>query len=120
MSQNCLVKTHYLDELKPLSKTYSEGDTGPEVKRIKEWLILWQLNQYVVDHVITLDDHFDATATATVSELQNFFNLPKTGVVDAAMWQNLTFPLREATNLKLYNLSTSRERQVYFASRHRR
>ena len=35
MSQTCLVKTHYLDELKPLSKTYKEGDTGPEVKRIK-------------------------------------------------------------------------------------
>ena len=118
MSQHCLVKTHYLDELKPLSKIYSEGDTGPEVKRIKEWLILWQLDQYVVDHVITLDDNFDATATAAVSELQNFFNLPKTGIVDAAMWQNLTLPLRAATNLTTYNLSTSRERQVYFASRH--
>ena len=71
-----------------------------------------------MDHVITLDDHFDATATAAVGELQNFFNLPKTGVVDAAMWQNLTLPLREATNLTTYNLSTSKERQVYFASRH--
>ena len=28
MSQTCLVNTHYLDELKPLSKTYSEGTRG--------------------------------------------------------------------------------------------
>lgn len=28
MSQNCLVKTHYLDELKPLSKIYKEGARG--------------------------------------------------------------------------------------------
>ena len=57
MSPTCLVKTHYLDELKPISTTYKEGDTGSEVKRIKEWLILWQLDQYVVDRVITLQLH---------------------------------------------------------------
>ena len=118
MSPTCLVKTHYLDELTPISTTYKEGDTGSEVKRIKEWLILWQLDQYVVDRVITLDEHFDGATTAAVNELQNFFNLPKTGLVDEAMWQNLTLPLREATNLTSYNLVTSRQRQVYFASRH--
>ena len=42
----CLVKQYYTIELAPLSKTYKKGDSGSEVLKIKEWLMLRQLNQH--------------------------------------------------------------------------
>ncbi len=59
MEDKLLVKQSYLKEIAPLSKTYTKGDTGYDVLKIKEWLMLWQLNENYVDIILNLDAIFD-------------------------------------------------------------
>ena len=47
-----MVKQSYLKELAPLSKTYQKGDSGSEVRKIEEWIMLWQLNENYVDVIL--------------------------------------------------------------------
>lgn len=124
MSENTLVKTHYLKELAAPDLPLKFGDEGAGVKRVKEWLMLWQFDEYFADIALILDENFDKNCELLVKEIQKFSGLYKseikpTGIVDEKTWQFLTLPLAEAMDLTTYkNLKTPAERQVYFASRH--
>lgn len=113
-----MVKQSYLKELAPLSKTYQKGDSGSEVRKIEEWLMLWQLNENYVDVILELDSKFDDKTEKTVKEIQKFIGLKPTGVVDSITWQALINPLKESFDLNSYRHQSVREKMKYFATKH--
>jgi len=119
-----LVKKSYLEEIKPLSKSYKLGDSGSEVTKIKEWLMLWQLNSNYVANIVDLkngndfDTQFDANTEQVTKTIQSFLNLTATGVVDEETWQSLVHPLKESLSLYAYNKTSLNEKMVYFATKH--
>lgn len=123
-SGDLLVKTSYLEELAPLSKSYQLGDSGAEVIKIKEWLMLWQLDENYVADLIDLqsngkfDEVFDSNTEQVTKTIQNFLGLTSTGIVDAQTWQNFVLPMKNAFNTNAYNKDTLNERVIYFATRH--
>ena len=119
-AKNLLVKTAYLDELKPLQKTYKIGDEGDEVIKIKEWLMLWQLDENYISALVDIKVHkeFNENTEKVVKEIQAFLDLPQSGEVDPATWTALTSPMSKAFSLAAYNHGTVRERMVYFAIKH--
>ncbi len=118
MEDKLLVKQSYLKEIAPLSKTYTKGDTGYDVLKIKEWLMLWQLDENYVDIILNLDTIFDDKTEALVSEVQKFMDMEATGIVDKDTWSNMVAPLKEAFSIKPYNKKSLAERLKYFASKH--
>lgn len=117
MTNELLVKKHYLKEMAPLTKTYVEGGCSPEVLKIKEWLMLWELNENDVSEVLTLNDVFDRNTTLLTKQVQKFLDLEPTGKVDGKTWQALVMPLRKAFDLQFLHQNL-RQRMKYFASRH--
>ncbi|WP_330927269.1 peptidoglycan-binding domain-containing protein [Candidatus Sororendozoicomonas aggregata] len=118
LNKELLVKKHYLEELKPLGQTFVQGDQSPEVKKIKEWLMLWELIDNDVSQAIELNEVFDEQATILVKATQKFLNLPVTGEVDAKTWSEFLMPLRNAFDLDVPQTMDLRQRMRYFASRH--
>lgn len=110
LNDTCLVKQEYLKELAPLTKVYKNGDSGSEVLKIKEWLMLWQLNENYVDLILELDTTFNDEAERLVKEIQKFLNLEPTGVVNQTTWQAIVNPLNSAFNLDSYNNLSIRKR----------
>lgn len=121
---NLLVKRSYLQELAPLSQSYKLGDSGPEVVKIKEWLMLWQFNEDYVTNVIDLrnggsfDEVFDSNTEQVAITIQTFLDLNPTGIVDAETWRGLVSPMRNAFSLYPYKKATLNEKLIYFASKH--
>lgn len=114
-----LVNKHYLEEIAPLSKSYSKGDKGKEVIKIKEWLMLWQLDENYVDEMMNLSSYvFDESTEKLVKEVQNFMEVEPTGIVDSITWQHLVFPLKKAFDINAYNITNLRDKMVYFATKH--
>lgn len=118
LNDTCLVKQEYLKELAPLTKVYKNGDSGSEVLKIKEWLMLWQLNENYVDLIIELDTTFNDETEKLVKEIQKFLNIEPTGVVNQTTWQAIVNPLNSAFNLNSYNNLSIREKMKYFATKH--
>lgn len=117
-SEGLLVKKSYLKEIAPLSKSYTTGDKGKEVLKIKEWLTLWQLNENYVDVIIKLDTVFDKDTESLTKEVQKFLELPTTGVVDSTTWVSLVSPLKNAFSTVSYNNKTLGQKMKYFATKH--
>jgi murein L,D-transpeptidase YcbB/YkuD len=92
-SNQLLVKKDYLEEIAPLKKDYKIGDKGPEVVKIEEWLMLWQLNENFISDLIKIvpDKEFDKTTEKILKQVQLFVNLPATGVVDHTTWKALFY-----------------------------
>ena len=118
MKDELLVKRDYLKEIAALSQTYTIGDTSEEVLKIKEWLLLWQLNENYVDIMINLDTVFDSKTASLVKEIQKFMGLAPTGIVDAITWSSLVDPLRKAFSINAYNQSTLQQKVKFFATKH--
>lgn len=112
-----LVKRAYLDEISPLKKSYRLGDKGNKVLKIKEWLMLWQLNENYVDIIIDLNSTFDQSTENLLKEVQKFMEIEPTGIVDAKTWKSLTSAYKKVFSLKSYNKSL-REKVTYFATKH--
>jgi len=90
MNNTLLIKKSYLNEIAPLSKTYSKGDIHDEIVKIKEWLILWQLNMNDVDIFVDIQNKtFDQATENVVIEFQKFIGLDAAGIVDAQTWQQM-------------------------------
>ena len=114
-----LVKTAYLKEIAPLTKTYTKGDSGPEIVKVKEWLMLWQLNQNYASVVLHIKgDRFDDDMQTVLENIQGFLNLDKTGIVDANTWTHMVAPMAEAFDLNSFNQTTLREKMKYYATKH--
>ena len=114
-----MVNKYYLKEIEPLSKTYIKGDRGEEVIKIKEWLMLWQLDQNYVDITIDLNSNiFDDDTENLLKEVQKFMEIEPTGVLDDITWDHLVSPLKKTFDLNSYNQNTLREKIIYFATRH--
>ncbi|MFY0602740.1 MAG: M15 family metallopeptidase [Flavobacteriaceae bacterium] len=113
-----LVKKSYLKEISPLSKSYKKGDKGEEVLKIKEWLMLWQLNENYVDFMLDLNTDFDTNTETLVKEVQSFMNLTPTGIVDTETWSSLVSPLKKAFTTDPKHYKTLGERMKYFATKH--
>lgn len=115
-----LIKTSYLNEIQPLSQTYQRGDSNPEVKKIKEWLMLWQLNQNYVSKILHLhsDGIFDVDTETVLHNIQGFLDLDKNGIVDTKTWDAMVSPMVKAFDIQSYNHTTLREKMCYFASKH--
>ena len=117
-----LVKKYYLKELTPLKKNYQLGDDDEDIIKIKQWLMLWQLDENSVTNIIDPDhvisSKFDNDMEIVVKEIQAFLNLPQTVIVDAQTWQALVKPLKLAFSINSYRYHTLQEKQTYFALRH--
>jgi hypothetical protein len=113
-----LLKRSYLKEISAISKTYKKGDKGAEVLKIKEWLMLWQLNENYVDIILDLDTVFDSKTESLVLQVQKFINLKPTGIVDAITWERMVAPLKDAFSTRFYNKQTIRDKLKYFATKH--
>src|SRR6188472_3280728 len=62
--------------------------TGPDVKRIQEWLGLQGFG-------VRIDGHFGVATRSAVQAFQDARNLPGTGVVDEATFATLTAPMAQ-------------------------
>lgn len=71
------------------SGSVARGARGRAARRVQEWLVLHGIT-------VAIDDDFGAKTEAGVRRFQAAPGLTATGVVDAATWEALTAPLREA------------------------
>lgn len=119
-SNQLLVKKDYLEEIAPLKKDYKIGDKGPEVVKIEEWLMLWQLNENFISDLIKIvpDKEFDKTTEKILKQVQLFVNLPATGVVDHTTWKALVSPMTRAFDVRAFTNKTLRQKMKYFATKH--
>lgn len=70
----------------------SRGARGMKVKRVQEWLTFHQ-------QATSIDESFGPATERCVRSFQSSVNLQQTGIVDAATWDELVRPLREALAL---------------------
>lgn len=65
------------------------GGTGPDVKRVQEWLCLNQMH-------VGIDREFGPATESAVRQFQSNKGLPVTGVVDQATFDELVQPMKKA------------------------
>lgn len=119
-TENLLVKTSYLKEIQPFAKEYKKGDSGENVQKIEEWLMIWQLNQNYISDVlhINVNQKFDDQTEKVVKNVQTFLGLEPTGIVDNKTWLAMVSPMQEAFHLQSYNHKTLRKKMRYYATKH--
>jgi hypothetical protein len=115
-----LLKKDYLKEIAPLQRDYKIGDSGHNILKMKEWLMLWQLNENFTSDIIKLEPHmvFDKTTEKVLKQIQEFVNLPATGILDNTTWQALVSPMTRAFDTRSFDNKTLREKMKYFATKH--
>lgn len=72
-----------------IDRPVRRGDRGMKARRIQEWLTFHQF-------ATTIDDDFGEATERCVLKFQESKNLPETGIVDEATWQELISPLAKA------------------------
>ncbi|ADB39617.1 peptidoglycan-binding domain-containing protein [Spirosoma linguale] len=87
-----MLKIAYQDELL-FTSTQQRGSSGPDVRRIQEWLCLNALRYPTAALTTTLDGEFGPATKLAVQNFQAVLKLPKTGVVTPDLFAKLSAPL---------------------------
>lgn len=93
-----MVKKQYLKEL-TISATQQRGgstNTTKEVTKVQSWLNLYAIVKPASGTATGIDGDFGPATEAAVKAFQKAKNLPQTGVVDAALFTELSKPLSNA------------------------
>ena len=118
MNHVLLVKSNYLDELKAPKIPVKFGDEDADVKRVKEWLLYWQLcKNYPALH-LNLDAKFDEDTLEVLHNVQKFLKIEVKDVVDNATWSALVEPMRRAFKNDPYKYTDIRDRIKCFMMQH--
>ena len=94
-----MVKEHYKKELE-FSGVVQKGDTGFDVQRIQEWLVLNTFTQPSFKCKCSVDRDFGPQTRKAVIEFQNFSKIEEDGVVGPQTWAKLVYPLSYAFDMK--------------------
>lgn len=87
-----MLKTAYQNELH-FTSTQQKDNSGPDVRRVQEWLCLNALRYPTAALTTTLDGEFGPATKLAVQNFQAVLKLPKTGVVTPDLFAKLSAPL---------------------------
>lgn len=90
-----MIKTAYQQELK-FTGTCQKGSKGKTVKQVQEWLNLSVPRFPDAALATTVDSEFGSATEKAVKNFQKAAGLPQTGIVTAAVFNELSGPLKKA------------------------
>ncbi len=94
-----MIKTHYLQELNIKSSYIKKGDKGADVKRVQEWIMLWNLMNNEFEAPIAIDSDFGPGTLRAIKKFQDFKDLQPDGIIGNKTWRALTQNMKEAFSI---------------------
>ena len=93
------VKTEYQKEVNAFEKNLQRGDEDPVVKKVQEWLSIWEAYDAAFDFSVERDGFFGRRTQEGVKAFQAFVDLETTGTVDEPTWRALINPMWQAYHI---------------------